>query len=67
MMTSIAFRPTAQATGWPEAVKPCGNSSICSEQRCIRSASSSPRITAPSGMYPQVRHFDEMIASGWMS
>jgi hypothetical protein len=38
-----------EPTGWPEAVKPWGNSSNATEAACSRSARSGPRITAPMG------------------
>ena len=65
--TSIALSAIAQPTGWPEAVKPCGNSSIGAIAASSRSESSGPRITAPIGKNPAVRFFELMIASGTKS
>ena len=65
--TSMAFSAIAQPTGWPDAVKPCGNSSILSMAACRRSVSSGPRITAPIGNSPAVRFLELMIASGTKS
>ena len=50
MMTSMAFNAMAEPTGWPDAVNPCGNSSIASEAACKRWVNCGPRMTAPMGI-----------------